>query len=169
MMDIVYVETTPPNTPTRTQAHKQQNTDASALSSLSLSLSLAAARSTNSFCAGGISLGDGRWINAGGNQAIGSGGVALNSEDQNVTDVYDDGDGGTALRVMTPCDDGSCEWSDDESNWMNSRRWYPELETLPEVCLCVWSLPAPMTSADLFSSSSSFRAMPSSLVVRWRS
>lgn len=47
---------------------------------------------TNSFCAGGTALGNGTWLNVGGNQAVGPGGVQAVS--QLGGGVYDDPDGG---------------------------------------------------------------------------
>ncbi|KAH8923060.1 copper radical oxidase [Atractiella rhizophila] len=83
---------------------------------------------TNSFCAGGAVLGNGTWVNAGGNQPITTNGVAATAN----TEPYYDYDGGLALRVLDPCDDGSCSWVDNSANYMQSRRWYPTLETLQD-------------------------------------
>ena len=47
---------------------------------------------TNTFCAGGTVLGNGTWLNVGGNQAVKQGGVAADS--QNGGGIYDDPDGG---------------------------------------------------------------------------
>ena len=49
---------------------------------------------TNSFCAGGNVLGNGTWLNVGGNQPVGPGGLNL-IQNQN---PYDNGDGGKATR-----------------------------------------------------------------------
>jgi len=81
---------------------------------------------TNSFCAGGNVLGDGRWLNVGGNQPIGAGGINWPT----LSAPYHDGDGGPAVRVWTPCTDNSCDWA--EAANMTTRRWYPTLETLPD-------------------------------------
>jgi hypothetical protein len=48
---------------------------------------------TNSFCAGGNVLGNGTWVNVGGNQAVGPGGLNLGA-----TNPYGNGDGGKATR-----------------------------------------------------------------------
>lgn len=48
---------------------------------------------TNSFCAGGNVLGNGTWVNVGGNQAVGPGGLNLGA-----TNPYQNGDGGKATR-----------------------------------------------------------------------
>ncbi|POY76183.1 hypothetical protein BMF94_0906 [Rhodotorula taiwanensis] len=87
---------------------------------------------TNSFCAGGNVLGNGTWINIGGNQAIGYGG--LNAVAWGAP--YNDGDGGKATRRLD-CSTGDCEWIDDGSNYMTTRRWYPTLETLEDGSLIV--------------------------------
>jgi len=61
---------------------------------------------TNTFCAGGASLGDGRWINVGGNVGVTSSGGGVNS---NLPCIYYDGapyydyDGGFAVRFLRPC------------------------------------------------------------------
>ncbi|GAA5964759.1 hypothetical protein JCM3765_002545 [Sporobolomyces pararoseus] len=88
---------------------------------------------TNSFCAGGNVLGNGTWINIGGNQAIGYGG--LNADP--LTGPYKDGDGGKATRRLDVCADGTCDWADDGSNYMTTRRWYPTLETLEDGSMIV--------------------------------
>ncbi|GAA6063549.1 hypothetical protein JCM10212_002661 [Sporobolomyces blumeae] len=88
---------------------------------------------TNSFCAGGNVLGNGTWINIGGNQAIGYGG--LNADP--LTGPYKDGDGGKATRRLDVCSDDSCDWTDDGSNYMTTRRWYPTLETLEDGSMIV--------------------------------
>lgn len=54
---------------------------------------------SNSFCAGGASLGDGRWINVGGNQGITWGGLvpaAQTTPSPYGGAPYDDYDGGSA-------------------------------------------------------------------------
>lgn len=51
---------------------------------------------TNSFCAGGNVLADGTWLNVGGNQAVGPGGLNAAA----LTAPYDDGDGGMAVRSV---------------------------------------------------------------------
>ncbi|GAA5955092.1 hypothetical protein JCM21900_001609 [Sporobolomyces salmonicolor] len=88
---------------------------------------------TNSFCAGGNVLGNGTWINIGGNQAIGYGGLNANP----MSAPYDDGDGGKATRRLDVCSDGTCDWTDDGSNYMTTRRWYPTLETLEDGSMIV--------------------------------
>lgn len=50
---------------------------------------------TNTFCAGGALLGDGNWINVGGNQEVTYGGLSVNDTSQ---DLYKDGDGRFAVR-----------------------------------------------------------------------
>ena len=88
---------------------------------------------TNSFCAGGNVLGNGTWINIGGNQAIGYGGLNAAAWGP----PYDNGDGGKATRRLDPCTDETCDWVDDGSNYMTTRRWYPTLETLEDGTMIV--------------------------------
>jgi Glyoxal oxidase N-terminus len=38
---------------------------------------------------------------------------------------------------MTPCDDQTCNWIDDPSRYMTTRRWYPTLEALADGSLLV--------------------------------
>ncbi|KAJ7723558.1 glyoxal oxidase [Mycena metata] len=80
---------------------------------------------TNTFCAGGNVLGNGTWINIGGNAAIGYGGALVDG-----TGPYEDPDGGKSIRTLIPCDDGQCGWIDGEQ--MTTRRWYPTVETLAD-------------------------------------
>ncbi|QRW00801.1 glyoxal oxidase [Ceratobasidium sp. AG-Ba] len=83
---------------------------------------------TNSFCAGGNVLGNGTWLNVGGNQAITWGGLTANTQDGNNGPYYD-ADGGKAIRLLNPCQDKNCNWQEDT---MTTRRWYPTLETLED-------------------------------------
>ncbi|WWC91234.1 uncharacterized protein L201_006176 [Kwoniella dendrophila CBS 6074] len=87
---------------------------------------------SNSFCAGGTVLGNGTWLNVGGNQAITYGGVSMPTAQQSGQSAYKDWDGGKAIRFLDPCDDESCEWLDNPTMYMTSRRWYPTLETLED-------------------------------------
>jgi hypothetical protein len=94
---------------------------------------------TNSFCAGGNVLGNGTWLNVGGNQAVTYGGNPAAS--QNGGGPYDDPDGGRSVRLLNPCDDGSCNWVMDAP--LTTRRWYPTLETLDDGSIlivggCLW-------------------------------
>lgn len=59
---------------------------------------------TNSFCAGGTALGNGTWLNVGGNQAVKAGGATADS--QKGGGDYDDPDGGNSYvhRLI------SCAW-----------------------------------------------------------
>ncbi|TIA86642.1 hypothetical protein E3P99_03633 [Wallemia hederae] len=81
---------------------------------------------TNSFCAGGAVLGDGRWLNVGGNQAVTHGGAAVNDYPDK-PNPYQNEDGGEAIRLLDLA--GSKEWSDNDQ-FMTGRRWYPTVETL---------------------------------------
>ncbi|CEL60581.1 Galactose oxidase OS=Gibberella zeae (strain PH-1 / ATCC MYA-4620 / FGSC 9075 / NRRL 31084) GN=GAOA PE=3 SV=1 [Rhizoctonia solani AG-1 IB] len=83
---------------------------------------------TNSFCAGGNVLGNGTWLNVGGNQAVGPGGATA----ANGAAPYRGVDGGLSMRFLTPTADGSAEWIDDPAQYMTTRRWYPTLETLSD-------------------------------------
>ncbi|KAJ7497677.1 glyoxal oxidase [Mycena latifolia] len=83
---------------------------------------------TNTFCAGGTALGDGTWINIGGNQAVTYGGDATG--DPSGGGPYDDPDGGKSIRELVPTDDGACEWKLGPQ--MTTRRWYPTVETLQD-------------------------------------
>ncbi|KAF9010670.1 copper radical oxidase [Cyathus striatus] len=77
---------------------------------------------TNSFCAGGNVLGNGTWLNVGGNQAVTYGGNTADS--QNGGPPYDNPDGRRSL--LDPCDDEHCDWilSPHETT---GERWYPSL------------------------------------------
>lgn len=66
---------------------------------------------TNTFCAGGAYLGDGRLINIGGNQAVIPGGNALANGSAN---PYQNQDGAFAVRTLTPGD--SSEWGDNAAD-----------------------------------------------------
>ena len=46
----------------------------------------------------------------------------------------------SSVRFMTPCDDQTCNWVDDPSRYMSTRRWYPTLEGLPDGSLFVCQL-----------------------------
>ncbi|KZP19871.1 copper radical oxidase [Athelia psychrophila] len=81
---------------------------------------------TNSFCAGGTVLGNGTWMNVGGNQGVTYGGVTLTSGNG----PYDDADGGKSVRILNPCDNDNCDW--ETLAQLTTRRWYPTLETLPD-------------------------------------
>ncbi|KAF8070115.1 glyoxal oxidase [Lyophyllum atratum] len=86
---------------------------------------------TNSFCAGGNVMGNGTWVNVGGNQAVTYGGDAAPS--QNGGGPYDDPDGRKSL--LNPCDDGKCDWV--LSPVSSDQRWYPTIETLDDGTLII--------------------------------
>jgi hypothetical protein len=91
---------------------------------------------TNTLCAGGASLGDGRWINVGGNQGVTKGG-ASGGGPGSIPPYYGgppyyDYDGGYGVRLLRPCDDSSCQWVDNPDNYLKSRRWYPTVEPLDD-------------------------------------
>ncbi|GAA5908630.1 uncharacterized protein JCM6883_005608 [Sporobolomyces salmoneus] len=83
---------------------------------------------SNAFCAGGNVLGNGSWINVGGNAAVTTMGVGVGPNSPN---PYGNIDGGKAIRMITPCDNDSCEWTDNV-NAMPLSRWYPTVETLAD-------------------------------------
>jgi hypothetical protein len=88
---------------------------------------------TNTFCAGGGVLGNGTWINVGGNNAVGAGGATLPDAQQTTgSGPYQVHDGGLAMRFLDPCDDENCKWVDDPKMYLPTRRWYPTIETLPD-------------------------------------
>jgi hypothetical protein len=90
---------------------------------------------TNSFCAGGNVMGNGSWLNVGGNQAVTTLGVADNTVNikpaSSNSGAYDDLDGGRATRVITPCSDQTCNWTEDVDG-IPLNRWYPTLETIED-------------------------------------
>lgn len=91
---------------------------------------------TNPFCASGATLGNGTWMVAGGNQAIGFGGGALNVQGQpNVAPAdgpYQDFDGRLAIRLMDPSvPDAQLAWQDN-TTFMTSPRWYPGIEVMTD-------------------------------------
>ncbi|KAK0476749.1 glyoxal oxidase [Armillaria novae-zelandiae] len=81
---------------------------------------------TNSFCAGGNVMGDGTWLNVGGNPSPLS---------QTGGAPYDDPDGRQSLRLLNPCDDNSCTWR--VFGDMTTQRWYPSVETLEDGSLII--------------------------------
>jgi hypothetical protein len=90
---------------------------------------------SNSFCAGGFNLGDGTFGTWGGNQPVTYNGAAVNDKFANPSGAnpYNNADGGRAVRVITPCDDGSCGWQEGgDALTMAKKRWYPTIEGLAE-------------------------------------
>ena len=70
--------------------------------------------------------------------AVTTNGVATTDAGQ-----YEDTDGGTAIRMLNPCEDESCEWIQGTTSYsvtggtggwlqMTSRRWYPTVEVLED-------------------------------------
>lgn len=86
---------------------------------------------TNTFCASGATLGNGSWLVAGGNQAVGYGGAAQAQE----INPYSDFDGTRAIRLLEP---NSQTWIDSPSttvaqvNMLQQPRWYPGIEVLED-------------------------------------
>ncbi|EPQ30209.1 uncharacterized protein PFL1_02325 [Pseudozyma flocculosa PF-1] len=89
---------------------------------------------TNTFCAGGMSLGNGTWAAFGGNEPVGKDGNQTQPR-FSISAPYFDGDGGAGARFYTPCDDGNCDWV--EGFKMAVRRWYPTVETLADGTLWI--------------------------------
>lgn len=98
---------------------------------------------SNTFCAGGAVLGNGTWAVFGGNQPVTTGGVATNQPG-----AYQDTTGGTAIRLLDPCDDETCNYLQGAQSYdinndtggylqMTGKRWYPTVETLEDGTLIV--------------------------------
>ncbi|KAH9915157.1 copper radical oxidase, partial [Epithele typhae] len=121
-LDKVYIVDKVENNPTQINGHPAWGAEYSVSKNDGRAMDVV----TNSFCAGGTVLGNGTWINVGGNQAVKTGGDPADS--QNGGGVYDDPDGGKSL--IDPCDDESCNWVLVQP--MTTRRWYPTLETLAD-------------------------------------
>lgn len=90
---------------------------------------------TNTFCAGGMSLGNGTWAVFGGNENVGPGGNSTTPR-FSTTAPYYDGDGGAAARFYTPNSQNTADW-DDGNHYMKRRRWYPTVEALADGTLWV--------------------------------
>jgi hypothetical protein len=69
---------------------------------------------SNTFCAAGMSIANGSWVVFGGNQPVTYEGDAVSDKTKNPTGAnpYTNGDGGKAVRLITPCDDDSCGWQE---------------------------------------------------------
>ncbi|KAF8627795.1 hypothetical protein AX15_004221 [Amanita polypyramis BW_CC] len=123
-LDTVYFIDKVENNPTQVNGHPAWASE--------LTLGSVAQRAmdirTNTFCAGGGVMGNGTWINAGGNQAVTIGGDT--SPDQGGVPPYDDADGRQSIRLLDPCDDGTCNWV--ISPHQSDQRWYPTIETLED-------------------------------------
>jgi hypothetical protein len=86
---------------------------------------------TNTFCAGGGLLGDGRWLNVGGNKGVGPNATTDDSAASQAGQNADqDADGRTAARLLIPGDNNN--WTDDHTEDLLSQRWYPSIETLED-------------------------------------
>ncbi|KAE8268397.1 hypothetical protein A4X09_0g3941 [Tilletia walkeri] len=100
---------------------------------------------TNAFCAGGTTLGNGTWLVAGGNQPVDQGGVPTNVVGP--SGVYQDGDGRKAVRILEPnnfaANSSQLTWIDNYTPnatnnhfgaglQMQSWRWYPGVEPLAD-------------------------------------
>ncbi|EPQ29707.1 uncharacterized protein PFL1_02927 [Pseudozyma flocculosa PF-1] len=82
---------------------------------------------SNTFCAGGATLGDGRMFVTGGNKAVTTNGATAKQGQG-----YGSYNGGKALRFLSPCNDRSCQWQDDAGNQLVKERWYPTVEPLKD-------------------------------------
>ena len=97
---------------------------------------------TNTFCASGMHLPDGSYATFGGNSAAGPNpNAAASDQDEWGSGLYDETyenyDGRAAIRLLTPCLDDTCEWSDTESLKMQRRRWYSAAEPLADGTIAI--------------------------------
>ncbi|MBW0470069.1 hypothetical protein O181_009784 [Austropuccinia psidii MF-1] len=85
---------------------------------------------TNTFCAGGVVLGNGTWLSVGGNKAVTSGGL----DGVNLAAPYYTDDGAKSIRLLDPCDnDNNCQWVvNPGGTLLQAKRWYPTVETLED-------------------------------------
>ncbi|KAI0046059.1 copper radical oxidase [Auriscalpium vulgare] len=125
--DKVYIVDKTENNPTQIQGHPAWAAEYALGSNSARAMDVV----TNSFCAGGNVLGNGTWVNIGGNQAVTTGGVTAAS--QTGSPPYNDPDGGKSL--LDPCDDGNCDWS--LTGDLATRRWYPSVEALDDGSLLI--------------------------------
>lgn len=110
---------------------------------------------SNTFCAGGMTLADGRWAIFGGNQPVTYEGAAVKDQ-PGKANPYGNTEGGDAIRVLTPCDDQSCEYEEGSADLtmtvsrggaqqalastktdFQGKRWYPTIEALADGSLMV--------------------------------
>ncbi|KAK7473123.1 hypothetical protein VKT23_001224 [Stygiomarasmius scandens] len=122
--DKVYIIDKTENNPTQIKNHPAWAAEYSVSTNNARAMDIR----TNTFCAGGNVMGNGTWVNVGGNQPITYGG--LNWDDPDSNGPYNDPDGRRSVRLLNPCDDESCNWSEAEQ--MSSMRWYPTVETLED-------------------------------------
>ncbi|KAN0129788.1 glyoxal oxidase [Lactarius tabidus] len=128
-LDKVYIVDKTENNPTPIHGHPAWAAEFSISKSSARPMDII----TNSFCAGGNVLGNGTWVNVGGNQAVTYGGATALS--QNGDPPYNDPDGGQSIRFLNPCDDNSCDWI--LAGTLTTRRWYPSVETLEDGSLII--------------------------------
>ncbi|WRT63285.1 uncharacterized protein IL334_000189 [Kwoniella shivajii] len=92
--------------------------------------------SSNTFCAAGLPVANGSWVVFGGNQPVTYQGVA--TKDAGNANPYLNTDGGAAIRMLDPCDDGNCAWQEGgDALTMSGKRWYPSVEILGDGSLIV--------------------------------
>jgi hypothetical protein len=101
--DKVYIVDKVENNPTTVNGHPAWATEYDLLTNQIRAMDV----TTNTFCAGGAYLGDGRLINIGGNQAVVPGGDAVVKGSAN---PYQNEDGAFAVRTLIPGNGN--EWSD---------------------------------------------------------
>ncbi|OJA12656.1 hypothetical protein AZE42_08700 [Rhizopogon vesiculosus] len=128
--DKVYIVDKTENNPTQINGHPIWAAEWSVSANQARSMDAV----TNTFCAGGSVLGNGTWLNVGGNQAVTYGGVTAQSELGGLP--YDDSDGGQSIRMLNPCDGQNCDWV--LLTPMTTRRWYPTLETLQDGSIIIF-------------------------------
>ena len=76
---------------------------------------------------------NGTWAIFGGNKAVTYGG----RDGVPGAAPYDNLNGGTAIRLFTPCTDESCQYTTPPNAFMQSERWYPSIETLQDGTLAI--------------------------------
>ncbi|KAI0043163.1 copper radical oxidase [Auriscalpium vulgare] len=127
--DKVYIIDKAENNPTRIGAHPAWGSEYTLGGNKARPMDLI----TNTFCAGGNVLGNGTWVNVGGNAEVMYGGE--NTVYQDGGGPYHDPDGSHSVRLLDPCDDGNCAWTLAAN--LTTRRWYPTVETLEDGSLLI--------------------------------
>lgn len=83
---------------------------------------------SNTLCAGGATLADGRWIVVGGNKAVGPGGVDAKPG----AAPYGSTNGGKSIRLLKPCSGSGCVWTEKDTNQLARERWYATVEPIKD-------------------------------------
>lgn len=124
----VYIVDKTENNPAQVAGHPAWATEYDLVSNTFRSLDI----KTNAFCAGGNLMGNGSWLNVGGNNGVTTLGIANDvAGNPDGGGAYDSFSGGRSTRVMTPCSDSTCNWTED-TDGIPVNRWYPSLETLED-------------------------------------